>query len=93
MKPQIGKQTVSDSTGDACPTLCAHKGIGTAKPVFPDWQQPGKCEKGLNWDRQILNKPDDLYFIHRPSQVETTFRAESVDYTLSELPARAEGPA
>jgi hypothetical protein len=28
--------------------------IETAKPSFPDWQQPGKDGKGLNWDTQAL---------------------------------------
>jgi hypothetical protein len=28
--------------------------LETAKPSFPDWQQPGKDGKGLNWDTQAL---------------------------------------
>ena len=28
--------------------------IETARPSFPDWQQPGKDGKGLNWDTQAL---------------------------------------
>jgi len=28
--------------------------IETARPSFPDWQQPGKEGKGLNWDTQAL---------------------------------------
>ena len=28
--------------------------VETARPSFPDWQQPGKDGKGLNWDTQAL---------------------------------------
>jgi len=28
--------------------------LETARPSFPDWQQPGKDGKGLNWDTQAL---------------------------------------
>ena len=28
--------------------------VDTARPSFPDWQQPGKDGKGLNWDTQAL---------------------------------------
>jgi hypothetical protein len=28
--------------------------VDTARPSFPDWQQPGKAGKGLNWDTQAL---------------------------------------
>jgi hypothetical protein len=28
--------------------------LETARPSFPDWQQPGKEGKGLNWDTQAL---------------------------------------
>src|ERR1039458_3304479 len=36
--------------------------LETAKPSFPDWQQPGKDGKGLNWDSQaILQVMCDLW--------------------------------
>ena len=28
--------------------------VDTARPSFPDWQQPGRDGKGLNWDTQAL---------------------------------------
>src|ERR1017187_6349020 len=36
--------------------------VETAQPSFPDWQQPGKGGKGLNWDSQaILQVRCDLW--------------------------------
>ena len=36
--------------------------LDTAKPSFPDWQQPGKDGEGLNWDSQaILQVMCDLW--------------------------------
>jgi len=36
--------------------------LDTAKPSFPNWQQPGKDGEGLNWDSQaILQVMCDLW--------------------------------